>query len=50
MHYGATFKQCVCDAYDEVVHWRSNLFPVPRGKVGKEFVQELAQLISAYGE
>ena len=47
---GATFKQCVSDAYDEVVHWRSNLFLVPPDKVGKEFVQELAQLISAYGE
>jgi len=33
-----------------VVHWRSNLFLVPWGKVGKDFVQELARLISAYGE
>ena len=47
---GVTFGQRVSNAYDEVVHWRSNLFLVPQGKIGKEFVQELARLISAYGE
>jgi len=47
---GATFSQKVTDAYDEVVHWRSNLFLVPYGRIGKEFVQELSRLISAFGE
>jgi len=47
---GETFSPGVSDAYDEVVHWRSNLFLVPQGKVGKEFVQELVRLITAYGE
>ena len=31
-------------AYDEVVHWKMNLFPVPFGKAGKQFVSELARL------
>ena len=36
-------------AYDEVVHWKLNLFEVPFGKVGKSksFVSELAKLFKA---
>ena len=37
-------------AYDDVVHWRCNLFLVPFEKVGKAFVLELARLFTAYGE
>ena len=35
-------------AYDEVVHWKMNLFPVPFGSVGKSFVSELARLYRAF--
>ncbi len=31
-------------AYDEVVHWRMNLFLVPFGSAGKCFISELARL------
>ena len=31
-------------AYDEVVHWKKNVFVVFFGRVGKEFVQELSRL------
>ena len=37
-------------AYDEVVHWKRNLFVVPFGKAGKEFVQELTRLFHCCGE
>ena len=47
---GSDFVDRVTAAYDEVVHWRRNLFVVPFGKVGKEFVQELARLFRSYGE
>ena len=40
--------QQVSDAYEEIVHWRRNVFLVPYGKVGNEFVQELTRMISAY--
>jgi len=36
--------------YDEVIHWRQNLFPVPLGNVGNSFVQELARLFQAYAD
>ena len=32
------------DAYDEIVHWRMNLFSVPFGSQGKCFITELARL------
>ena len=38
----------VSDAYDEVVHWKMNLFLVPFGSVGKGFRVELARLYQAF--
>ena len=35
------FFHSLGDIYTEVVHWRCNCFPVPYGKVGKEFVSKL---------
>ena len=44
------FAQQVSTTYDVVVHWRRNVFLVPYGCAGKEFVQELARLFRSYGE
>lgn len=38
------------NAYDEVVHWRRNIFKILSGKAGKLFVRELARLFKAYAE
>ena len=45
---GEDFSHVVRSAYSEIVHWRRNVFMVPSGKVGKEFVRELTNLFSAY--
>ena len=34
--------------YNEVIHWKRNLFKVPLGKIGDSFVSEMARLFSAY--
>ena len=47
---GEDFTQIINSSYDEVVHWRRNLFKVPSGKSGKAFVGELARLFASYGE
>ena len=47
---GIDFAQQVSVTYDVVVHWRHNLFLVPYGRAGKEFVQELANFFRSYGE
>ena len=35
---GEEFSQTIRAAYYEVTRWRRNIFSVPSGKVGKEFV------------
>ena len=44
------FSVKVSTAYDEIVHWQRNLFQVPYGRVGGDFIQELAKLFHSYGE
>ena len=40
--YGESFSSLVKSCYDEVVHWRRNVFKVPHGKVGVSFVRKQA--------
>ena len=47
---GTVFCQKVSTAYDEIVYWRRNLFLVPYGHVGRDFVHELARLFLSYDE
>ena len=47
---GPTFVKSITSAYNEVVHWRRNIFNVPSGKAGKSFVRELVRLFKAYNE
>ena len=36
--------------YDEVVHWKRNIFVIPSGAAGKGFVSKLARLLQAYAD
>ena len=47
---GEVFSQLVFSAYEEVVHWRHNIFLIPSGRAGKTFVRELARLYQAYAD
>ena len=47
---GEEYCAKVNQAYEEVVHWRRNLFQVPSGSAGKAFVTELARLYQAYAD
>ena len=38
---GEGFSQLVSSAYEEVVHWRHNIFFIPSRRAGKAFVREL---------
>ena len=42
-----TFSACVSYAYDEANHWRRNLFSVPVGWAGTQFIHELACLFQS---
>ena len=45
---GEEFATAIDSAYDQIVHWKSNLFKVPSGASGKRFVGELMRLFSAF--
>lgn len=47
---GETITQRINEAYSEIVHWRHNLFKVPSGKAGTQFVEELARLLTTYAD
>ena len=48
--YGLEFCNVVSSAYDKIVHWKQNLFPVPSGFSGKLLVKELSCHYQAYAE
>lgn len=45
---GEEFTKVIDDVYAQVVHWRPNLFKVPSGACGKQFVAELTRLFNAF--
>ena len=47
---GSEFCSCISSVYNEVIHWRRNMFKVPSGRVGDSFVKELARLFQAYAD
>ena len=44
------FVQQINLIYEEIVYWRKNLFLVPSGKHGKEFVKELTSWIQQFND
>lgn len=47
---GEEFVQVIEGCYEEVVHWKRNLFKVPSGRAGKSFVRELTRMFQAYAD
>ena len=45
---GRTVSRHIDEIYGETVHWRCNLFDVPRGRTGMQFVRGLACLLESY--
>ena len=47
---GSSLGHAIESAYVEAVHWRRNIFMIPSGKAGKDYVKEQARLFSAYSD
>ncbi|MEM7298736.1 MAG: C2H2-type zinc finger protein [Bacteroidota bacterium] len=47
-HTAEDLKQIISAAYEEIVHWKKNLFLVPSGAAGKKFVKESARLVDVF--
>ena len=45
---GNMFSSLLDQVYNEIVHWRRNIFHLPTGRGGKMFVSELSHLLNAY--
>ena len=41
------FTHNVTKAYEEVIHWRRNIFYIPSGHAGSDFVKETARLFDS---
>ncbi len=44
----SNISQVINAIYEEVVFWKRNLFMLPSGKVGKEYVEECSRLINEW--
>ena len=49
-HSGEEVAVLLQDVYDEIVHWRPNIFDIPLGASGKKFVDETTRLLTAVAE
>ena len=47
---GEAFCQDIQECYNQIVHWRRNLFKVPSGQAGKSFVRELTRMFQSYAD
>ena len=47
---GYAFSDVIKSCYDEIVHWRRNLFKVLSGKIGNSFVRELVRLFRSFAD
>ena len=39
---------CIDNLYSEIIGWKNNMFDLPRGKSGTEFIKELTRLINLF--
>ena len=43
-----TPNSVVAEAYQRMVHWRKNLFEVPKGRLGKDMIREMTHLLESW--
>ena len=49
-HTYADLESLVTEMYNEIVFWRKNLFKLPSGAAGKNFIREVIKLIDIWNE
>ena len=45
---GLQFTQTIDNIYDEIVHWRKNLFKLPSGTAGRSFISLLTNSLDHF--
>ena len=41
-------REKIDDVYKEIVRWQKNIFTVPRGKTGSDFIEEITRLLDEF--
>ena len=49
-HEWEAFCENITATYNEIIHWKQNVFQVPTGATGKAFISELARLFQSYAD
>ena len=47
---GKTFCDSIHEAYEEIIHWKRNVFLLPSGASGKSFIVETSRLLQAFAD
>ena len=47
---GKSFCNAINEAYNDVIHWKRNIFLLPSGAAGKSFIQEIIFLLEAFSK
>ena len=48
MNNGQQIQEKIEHIYNEIVKWKKNIFKLPRGKAGRDFISELTRLINLF--
>ena len=47
-HGADAIKQGITTAYEEIVKWKMNIFPIPKGDVRKKLIHELTRILTLF--
>ena len=47
---GKAFCDMIDEAYNDIIHWKRNIFLLPSGAMGKAFICEITRLLQAFAE
>ena len=42
--------QLISECYDKIVYWRRNLFMLPNGGAGKNYIRKMTRLLNSWNE
>ncbi len=45
---GSEITEVVTDIYSKIIKWKKNMFKVPTGKAGQDFIEEVAKTMTLY--
>ena len=47
---GMAFCEMIDEVYNDIIHWKRNIFLLPSGATGKSFIEEITRLLMAFAD